>query len=235
MDDGAYSQRDQGGGGDEPASTSGFDGFAASPLDLGADDFQLLKRALLNERMAPEVLAYKEQLVERVKSALQRQEADLELLERQKEADVARGIAGYEADRLRFLLKAYLRARLDKIQAHAGFILHEARVRARLSQAEQLFVQQVFVAAGRGLKASVLDHVPPAYASLVKRYDAESDNTLLVGPDTAGYVFAHVLDDCGQVPDGPDGQTAELRAGDMMVVKYSTVAALVEAGRVCLV
>lgn len=30
-------------------------------------------QALLNERMAPEILQYKEELVERVKSALQRQ------------------------------------------------------------------------------------------------------------------------------------------------------------------
>lgn len=38
-----------------------------------------------------------------------------------------------------------------------------------------------------------------------------------------------------QVPDGPDGQTAEMRAGDMMVVKYTTVARLVQSGQVTLV
>lgn len=37
-----------------------------------------------------------------------------------------------------------------------------------------------------------------------------------------------------QVPDGPDGQTAEMRAGDMMVVKYTTVARLVQSGQVTL-
>jgi hypothetical protein len=37
-----------------------------------------------------------------------------------------------------------------------------------------------------------------------------------------------------QVPDGPDGQTAELRAGDMMVIKYTTVAQLVQSGQVTL-
>jgi hypothetical protein len=37
-----------------------------------------------------------------------------------------------------------------------------------------------------------------------------------------------------QVPDGPDGQTAEMRAGDMMVVKYTTVAKLVQSGQVTL-
>lgn len=37
-----------------------------------------------------------------------------------------------------------------------------------------------------------------------------------------------------QVPDGPDGQTAELRSGDMMVIKYTTVARLVQSGQVTL-
>jgi hypothetical protein len=37
-----------------------------------------------------------------------------------------------------------------------------------------------------------------------------------------------------QVPDGPDGQTAELRRGDTMAIKYTTVKGLVEAGQVCL-
>jgi hypothetical protein len=45
-----------------------------------------------------------------------------------------------------------------------------------------------------------------------------------------GCVFLCTL----QVPDGPDGQTAEMRAGDMMVVKYTTVAKLVQSGQVTL-
>jgi hypothetical protein len=36
------------------------------------------------------------------------------------------------------------------------------------------------------------------------------------------------------VPDGDDGQTAEMRAGDMMVVKYATVEPLVRSGQVAL-
>jgi hypothetical protein len=37
-----------------------------------------------------------------------------------------------------------------------------------------------------------------------------------------------------QVPDGDDGQTAEMRAGDRMVVKYTTVEPLVRSGQVVL-
>lgn len=217
-------------------STSGmpFDTQDGPSLDMGGNDFQLLKRALLNERMAPEILQYKEDLVERVKSGLQRQEQELEAMESQKEMDMVRQVLAYERDRVRYLLKSYLRARLFKIQQFAGSILDSSELRSRLSSQERTFTQNFFVAAGRHFKTGVLDELPPHYQSLVKRYEAEQDKKLLDKPDMSKYVFCEVLDDCGQVPDGPDGQTADLRGGDMMVIKYTTVQHLVEAGRVAL-
>jgi hypothetical protein len=58
-----------------------------------------------------------------------------------------RQLLSYERDRVRYLLKAYLRA--------------------RLSPAEVRFAQQFFVALGRSLKTSVLDDLPAQYQSLV--------------------------------------------------------------------
>lgn len=46
--------------------------------------------------------------------------ADLEVMEGRRDAELPRCLLGVESDRLRFLLKAYLRARLAKIQASAG-------------------------------------------------------------------------------------------------------------------
>eukprot|EP00878_Enallax_costatus_P020524 GHUV01021701.1.p1 GENE.GHUV01021701.1~~GHUV01021701.1.p1 ORF type:complete len:129 (+),score=17.89 GHUV01021701.1:176-562(+) len=103
-------------------STSGvpFDTQDGASLDSGCSDFQLLKRALLNERMAPEILQYQEDLVERIKLGLQRQEEELVAMESQKEMDLVRQVLSYERDRVRYLLKSYLRARLQKIQQYAG-------------------------------------------------------------------------------------------------------------------
>lgn len=204
-------------------------------LDVERSDFQLLKRALLNERMAPDILQYKEELVQRVRDSLTQKEAELIDLESDKEYDLVRQLLSYERDRVRYLLKAYLRARLEKVQRFAGTVLDNAELRDKLSTQEQRFATDFFVAMGRHFKGSVLDDLPPAYQSLVKRYGADSEKKLLDKPDVNKYVFCQVLADCGQVPDGPDGQTAEMRAGDMMVVKYTTVARLVQSGQVTLV
>eukprot|EP00775_Hariotina_reticulata_P007437 gene7437-7646_t len=179
-------------------STSYSAGTQDEPdLDLSRSDFELLKRALLNERMAPEILHYKEELVNRIRLGLKRQ--------------------------------------VQPKSGSAGYLLDNAEARERLSPQERLYSSNFFVVLGRHLKASVLDELPHHYASLVKRYEAEADKKLLDKPDLNKYVFCKVLQDCGQVADGPDGQTAELRKGDMMVIKYTTVAALVQAGQVCLV
>lgn len=48
------------------------------------------------------------------------QEEELVAMESQKEMDLVRQVLSYERDRVRYLLKAYLRARLHKIQQFAG-------------------------------------------------------------------------------------------------------------------
>ncbi|WIA41686.1 hypothetical protein OEZ86_009033 [Tetradesmus obliquus] len=233
MDPNDSSQRDQSG---QPSTSGMHHEYATQDgsLDMGCSDFELLKRALLNERMAPEILQYKEELVERVKAGLKRQETEIDAMEGQRDYELVRQVLSYEQDRVRFLLKAYLRARLEKIEQSAGSMLDTEALRERLSKQERSYASSFFVAMGRYMKSSVLNDLPPNYQSLVKRYEGEAEKRLLDTPDEAKYVFARVLDDCGQVPDGPDGQTAELRRGDTMAIKYTTVKALVEAGQVCL-
>lgn len=236
-EDAGFSGRDQAPGQRRVGAASGL------PLDSQeadyetseeVSDFLLLKKALLNERMAPEILQYKEDLVERVKAKLQRQEGELQAMEADKEYDLVRQVLSYERDRVRFLLKAYLRARLEKVEAYAGALLDSAALRERLSRGERQYASNFFVALGRHLKDSVLNAMPPHYQSLVKRYEAEAEKTLLDKPDTNTYVFCEILTQCGNVPDGPDNVTAELRRGDIMVARYRTVAQLVAAGQVCL-
>lgn len=63
---------------------------------------------------------------------------------------------------------------------------------------------------------------------------AKQDAPKCRGPGTLCDSCDSVLLSAVQVPDGPDGQTAELRAGDMMVIKYTTVSRLVQSGQVTL-
>lgn len=48
------------------------------------------------------------------------QEVEIDRMEGQRDYELVRQVLSYERDRVRFLLKAYLRARLEKIEQSAG-------------------------------------------------------------------------------------------------------------------
>jgi GINS complex subunit 4 len=122
-------------------------GFGADP-DL--DDEDELKRAIrnlreawINEKAAPEVLPYAEAEVALLleKMAIQ-EEASHEGATSSVANAFLHAVYMMEISRLRFLLNAYLRTRLHKIEQHAlYFATHEAERDARLSPAEQAYVR----------------------------------------------------------------------------------------------
>ena len=139
-----------------------------------------------------------------------------------------------ERDRLRFLLKSYLRARARKVRAGAAPILDSRRMCARLSPGELRLANDCFVAAGRLMKACVLDGLPGNYRSLVRQYEGEAGKRLLTPADARQFVFCRALRDLGAVADGERGETLDMAAGDLHVVRYASVAELVRRDQACL-
>lgn len=57
---------------------------------------------------------------------------------------------------------------------------------------------------------------------------------MIEAPNPEAFVFARSLVDCGAVADGDDGATVHLGPGDLHVIRYSSVSALVHADQVSL-
>lgn len=72
-------------------------------------------------------------------------------------------------------------------------------------------------------------------ATQLRRFNGEADQALVEEPDADVFVFCRVDRDCGQVADGPNGETAELSAGDVLNIRYAHIAHLVEGGQVHLI
>jgi GINS complex subunit 4 len=194
------------------------------------------KQALLNERIAPEILDYRAELVSRVSAVLDHQDQQIADLEQKPGGGPAlrRGALALERDRLRFLYKSYLRARAAKIQAASAPILDSRALCARLSPGELRLANDCFVASGRLMKAAVLDGLPGNYRSLVRQYEGEPGKRLLCAADARAFVFCRALRDLGAVADGERGETLDMGAGDLHVVRYASVAELVRRGQACL-
>lgn len=164
-------------------------------------------QAFANERLSPEVLPYEHDLVSRVRDALARHDAAAADLERAhgdaaKPATVACAAA---MSRCKYLLAAYHRARLHKVEACAAALLDTPGAldgnggAALLSPAEAAHARDYFLVTGRHLKQAAARRLPPQFDSLVRQSAASSGRDMVSGPNLDVHVVVRALADKGGV------------------------------------
>lgn len=92
-----------------------------------AEIIQLMEEAWTNEKLAPEILPHKSEIVDCLLEQLNTMEENLRNLDR---TDFQKTLHQIEVDRLRFLVSSYLRVRLEKLETYALHILKEEEKRA---------------------------------------------------------------------------------------------------------
>jgi GINS complex subunit 4 len=102
-----------------------------------------LMRAWINERCSPTLLPYATDIVALIQGRMNRVEQHM--MEKADDEQFQKWATYHalELDRIRFLLKSYLRCRLHKIQMYAFHICENAAVQARLSPSEELFARSL--------------------------------------------------------------------------------------------
>jgi len=164
-----------------------------------------------------------------------------------------------DAARARYLLAAYHRARLTKIERFAAHVLDCPSTAARLAPAEVGFARSYFLAAGRHLKAAAASRLPPDFVSLVRQSkNASEEKDMVRRPALGGHVIARALEDRGAVAGGPpeaggewggggggggggegggggSGEVIQLLKGDVYAVRYGAVRDLLADSWVALV
>lgn len=93
---------------------------SAPPVDQRALDLQALTRAWINERSSPELLPYPPDLIQRCTDGVQRQIETIESLTGAMDpsANFTLVILQTELERVKFLLRSFLRARIAKVREH---------------------------------------------------------------------------------------------------------------------
>lgn len=195
-------------------------------------DAALLRQALIDEKASPELLPHKEELVARIREQIEYQEVQAEEARERADMELPRAAWAAELARVRYVLRAYLRARLHKIERHVMAVLDDPRLKARLSARELDHAQEYFVLLGGHLKAAVASRLPPAFSSLVRQAAAHPDKDMVPAPKLDSHVFCRVAADLGAVEVDSDGSLAEFAAGDLYVVRYRPIRDLVASGEV---
>ncbi|KAL1923930.1 uncharacterized protein VTP21DRAFT_6965 [Calcarisporiella thermophila] len=197
-------------------------------------DVGLLAQSWINERSAPEILPYRGVLVENLLELIDKQS---ELVSEMFEDPTRRFecvIYQTEMERIRWLIRSYLRTRLHKIERYATHILNDPESFSRLSDEEREYVEQYH--------SIVSEHYHKAFLSLLpeeQRKQDEVDNftdlSMVATPSLDDAVFCRVMEDLGEVELEGSNEFVDMTTGDIYLLRYRDVRKLLEQERVKLI
>ncbi|XXG64597.1 hypothetical protein AAC387_Pa05g2503 [Persea americana] len=198
-------------------------------------DVELLKRAWRNEKAAPEILTFQANLVQRSREQIQLLEETVEELSGNASDDLIISLYQMDLDRTLFLLRSYLRVRLQKIEK---YMLHISKTLLwnRLSEQEQKFAEKCTDIMEKHLQQSVLARLPYGYQSILKQSISSEEDDMVPEPQLDTFVFCKSKGSVGafQLDDTGD-EIVDLVADDLYVLRYKSIKGLVEGGQIDLV
>ncbi|RWR82567.1 DNA replication complex GINS protein SLD5 [Cinnamomum micranthum f. kanehirae] len=198
-------------------------------------DVELLKRAWRNEKAAPEILSFQANLVQRSREQIQLLEETVEELSGNASDDLIISLYQMDLDRALFLLRSYLRVRLQKIEK---YMLHISKTQLwnRLSEQEQKFAEKCTDIMEKHLQQSVLARLPYGYQSILKQSISSEEDDMVPEPQLDTFVFCKSKGSVGafQLDDTGD-EIVDLVADDLYVLRYKSIKGLVEGGQIDLV
>lgn len=213
---------------------------AGVPIDdyetlISTSDVELLKRAWRHEKAAPEILQYESSLVQRATEQIQLLEETVDEFTESGADPLTVSLYQMDLDRTQFLLRSYLRIRLQKIEKYMLHIL-KTDLWNRLSQQEQKFAKRCTDDMGKHLEQSVLSKLPDGYKSVLKQSTASEEDDMVPEPQLDTFVICKSRGDLGTFQlDDSEGVPVELLAGNLNILRYKSIKPLVESGQIDLV
>lgn len=157
---------------------------------ISTTDVELLKRAWRNEKAAPEILPFKEALVKRAKEQIQLVEETVDEPAESGHDPLIASLYQMDLDRAQFLLRSYLRVRLQKIEKFMFHIWNSDTYRNHLSIEEEEFTQRCISDIGKHLEEAVLSKLPDNYQSVLKQSIISEEDDMVPEPQLDAFVVA---------------------------------------------
>merc|ERR1712136_260913 len=196
---------------------------------------QRLEKAWINERLAPDLLEPKLEIVECIMEQIQEME---ENIRKAPKKDVKVSLHRHEFDRIQYILTSYLRCRLEKVERYAPIYLQQERNRedhqsTKLTPEELIFAKEVTTNLENHFKTSGLKHMS-------KNIQPLNLPDIIPGPNLDHYVFIRVnRSEEGRVVESETAEhvesTVDLDVDSQHIIRYGPIAPLVENGGVSLI
>ncbi|KIW03002.1 uncharacterized protein PV09_05660 [Verruconis gallopava] len=201
----------------------------AQSVPQDSADLQQLTRLWVAERCAPELLPYPTDLMERILARISQQIESIEQAtgNMDPKTNFKLIVLQTELERFKFLVRSLLRSRIAKLDAHPLHYATLDRKETMLSQNERQYLQHHQTLLSNHYSTSFLSSFPP---TLQRLDDTAGGISMIDRPDVDKAVFVRVLKNCGELIIPGTDVRAELRRGDIWVVRWSAVSEKVLAG-----
>ncbi|KAJ0034996.1 hypothetical protein Pint_24322 [Pistacia integerrima] len=166
---------------------------------MSTTDVELLKTAWRNEKAAPEILQFQALLVKRAREQIQLVEETVEEFEGSGMDPLTVSLYQMDLDRAQFLLRSYLRVRLQKVTANSlscvlqiekymFYIWKNDNLRNRLSEPEKIFVKRCINDMEKHIEETVLSKLPDNYQSARRQSIISEEDDMVPEPQLDTFV-----------------------------------------------
>lgn len=218
-------------------SGSRFSGMDDYESLISTTDAELLKRAWRNEKAAPEILRFEASLVQRSREQIHLMEETVEEYTKNGVDALSVSLYQMDLDRTQFLLRSYLRTRLQKIEKYAFHIRKSSELWNLLSKQEQMFAKRCTDDMEQLFEQSVLSKLPDRYKSHLKQSVISEEDDMVPDAQLDSFVICRCKRFLGafQLDETGVEKPVDLEADDLYALRYKSIKPLVESGQVDLV
>ncbi|XP_028778753.1 DNA replication complex GINS protein SLD5 isoform X2 [Neltuma alba] len=204
---------------------------------LSTTDVELLKRAWRNEKAAPEILRFETDLIGRIREQIQLMEETVEEKSAAGIDPLSISLYQMDLDRAQFLLRSYLRVRIQKIEKFVFHIAKTDELWNKLSKEEKNFARRCTEDLKQHLEDSVLSKLPENYQSFQKQSVISEEDDMIPEAQLDTFVVCRSKEYLTgiQLEDGPVDDRSmlfEMEPGVLYFICYKSIKALVESGKI---
>ncbi|KAI7892872.1 uncharacterized protein EV154DRAFT_503244 [Mucor mucedo] len=171
----------------------GLYGEAGKVVQAAAESIPQLMLVWMNERNAPELLPYERTLVEPLIDAIEKQ---AEYIMDKVDDKLMIMIFQTEIERIKYLIKSYLRTRLFKMEKYSLYILRRPDLQELLSSQEIIYVRRYQELIESHNHNSFLHQIP---LSQHRQDEKSGDMNMVVEPNFEAAVFCKALITVGEI------------------------------------
>ncbi|SAM07532.1 hypothetical protein [Absidia glauca] len=197
------------------------------------DSVVILTRLWMNERNAPELLPYQKQLIDNLIEMIEDQ-AMMDEMTSNLESKFASMLYQTEMERIRYLIKSYLRTRLFKIEKYTLELLRKPDYAEIMSSQEIVYARRYQELIEVHNHESFLQQLPTTQH---KQDEKAGDLDMVVSANLEAPVFCRVLDDIGEIQwaVNDSAETTVLEKDGTYIIRYRAIQEYLKEERIQLI